>query len=170
MKDLQLEMEKDKKDCLKVDDSDIYSTHHPYIAPFLKMWLQFSQCHYKMLLINISAVYLTLGLLISLQPPFFPSEAEKKGATPAQYGFMFGITNLTIFILSPIFGKYGSRIGPKLCFNIGAVLQGVSGFLCAFLTYCTTTGSFIGLAYLLRALEGLGEKGFSTLFQIPEIQ
>ena len=147
-----LKMEKGEKDCLKPKDTNN--------STLMKIWLQFSQCHYKMLLVNISAVYLTLGLLISLQPPFFPSEAEKKGATPSQYGFMFGITNLTIFIISPIFGKYGSRIGPKLCFNIGAVLQGVSGFLCAFLTYCTTTESFIGLAYTLRALEGLGEIRF----------
>ena len=97
-----------------------------------------------------------MGLLISLQPPFFPSEAEKKGATAAEYGFVFGIANLSLFIFSPIFGKYGTKIGPKLCFNVGAVLQGVSGFLFAFLPYLTSTGAFIGLAYVLRFLEGLG--------------
>ena len=43
-------------------------------------------------------VYISLGLLISLQPPFYPSEAEKMGATPAQYGFVFGIANLSLFL------------------------------------------------------------------------
>ena len=98
-----------------------------------------------------------MGLLISLQPPFFPSEAEKKGATAAEYGFVFGIANLSLFIFSPIFGKYGTKIGPKICFNAGAVLQGVSGFLFAFLPYFDSTGAFIGSAYVLRFLEGLGK-------------
>ena len=35
-------------------------------------------------------------------------------------------------------------------------MQGVSGFLFAFLPYCTTTGAFIGLSYLLRFIEGFG--------------
>ena len=118
--------------------------------------LELSKCHYITLSVNISAVYIALGLLISLQPPFFPSEAEKMGATPAEYGFVFGIANLSLFIFSPIFGRFGPKIGTKTCFNLGAVLQGVSGFLFAFLPYLKTTGSFIGLAYLLRFLEGLG--------------
>ena len=122
----------------------------------IKMAIQLSKCHYITLCFNISAVYIALGLLISLQPPFFPSEAEKMGATPAEYGFVFGIANLSLFIFSPVFGKYGPRIGPKTCFNLGAVLQGVSGFLFAFLPYLNTTASFIGLSYFLRFLEGLG--------------
>lgn len=97
--------------------------------------LQLSKCHYVVLSFNISAVYIALGLLISLQPPFFPSEAEKMGATPAEYGFVFGIANLSLFIFSPVFGKYGPKIGPKTCFNIGAVLQ----VLCDFGTYSKFT-------------------------------
>jgi len=118
--------------------------------------LELSKCHYISLSVNISAVYIALGLLISLQPPFFPSEAEKKGATAAEYGFVFGIANLSLFLFSPVFGKYGTQIGPKICFNAGAVLQGVSGFLFAFLPYFDSTAAFIGLAYVLRFLEGLG--------------
>ena len=34
--------------------------------------------------LSVAAAYVTWGLLISLQPPFYPSEAEKKGATPSQ--------------------------------------------------------------------------------------
>ena len=50
-------------------------------------------------------------------------KAVKMGATPAQYGFVFGIANLSLFLFSPVFGKYGTKFGPKLCFNFGAVLQ-----------------------------------------------
>ena len=31
--------------------------------------------------------YIVWGALISLQPPFYPTEAEKKGATPSQVSF-----------------------------------------------------------------------------------
>ena len=37
-------------------------------------------------------------MLIYLQPTFYPSEAEEIGATPAQYGFVFGIANLSLFL------------------------------------------------------------------------
>ena len=95
-------------------------------------------------------------MLISLQPPFYPSEAVLKGATPSEYGFVFGITNFSLFIFSPIFGKYGSKIGLKMCFNIGAVTQGVSGFMFAFLPYCDSLALFLTISYLLRFMEGLG--------------
>ena len=45
------------------------------------------------------------------------------------------------------------------------VLQGISGFLFAFLPYIDSTAAFIGLAYFLRFMEGLGEK-FSTKIRI----
>ena len=112
--------------------------------------------HSVFLLINISGVYLTLGLLLSIQFPLYPSEAEKMGATPGEYGFVFGIANLSIFIFSPIFGSYATKIGPKTCFTCGATLQGVSGFLFVFLPYCQTTTLFISLSYVFRFLEGLG--------------
>jgi MFS family permease len=46
-----------------------------------------------------------------------------------QYGFVFGIVSLAGFISSPIFGKYGEKIGPKLVYNIGGFTQGIVGIL-----------------------------------------
>ena len=108
------------------------------------------------LAINISFLYIAIGSLMSLQPAFYPSEAESKGATASQYGLVFGITPLTLFICGPIFGRYGSKIGAKFCFISGAVLEGVSAVLFAFLMYCENTGTFIGLSYVLRIIQGVG--------------
>ena len=55
-----------------------------------------------------------------------------------------------------LFTVQNSQIGPKICFNLGAVMQGVSGFLFAFLPYCEGVALFISLSYLLRFIEGLG--------------
>ena len=37
--------------------------------------------------ISIVFAFTIWGVLISLTPPFYPSEAEKKGATPSQVRF-----------------------------------------------------------------------------------
>ena len=44
--------------------------------------------------LSIILAFITLGALISLTPPFYPAEAEKKGATPSQVnivGFEFSM-------------------------------------------------------------------------------
>ena len=40
--------------------------------------------------------------MISLQPPFYPYEAELKGANPEEYGSVFGAFYLGAFITCPI--------------------------------------------------------------------
>ena len=44
---------------------------------------------------------MSVGLCASLQATFYPIEAELKGASPAEYGAVFGIIHLSLFI----FGK-----------------------------------------------------------------
>ncbi len=36
------------------------------------------------MLINPKLAYFGWGLILAVMPPFYPSEAEKKGATPSQ--------------------------------------------------------------------------------------
>ena len=102
---------------------------------------------------SIFLAYIGWGLLLSLQPPFYPSEAEKKGATPSQYGFVFGIANLAAFLFAPFFGRYGSKIGPKILYNFGAFTQGFVGITFGFLVYIENAGAFLGLSYLLRLVS-----------------
>jgi hypothetical protein len=42
----------------------------------------------------------------SIFPTIFPHEAMEKGMSQTQIGFQFGIFQLTLFLLYPIFGKY----------------------------------------------------------------
>ena len=87
---------------------------------------------------------------MSLQPPFYPSEAERKGATPSQYGFVYGTLSLAAFIFAPIIGRYGGKVGSKVLFNIGAFTQGLVGILFGFLDFVETTTSFLCLSYTFR--------------------
>ena len=45
---------------------------------------------------------------VSLQAPFFPNEAEKKGASSTIYGLVFGVYELMIIMFSPVFGRFVS--------------------------------------------------------------
>jgi MFS family permease len=106
---------------------------------------------------SVAGGYTGWGLMLSLQPSFYPTEAEKKGATPSQYGFVFGILNLAALIFAPIFSQYGYAIGAKLLYNIGAFVQAIVALLFGFLIYCQSTELFLGLSYFLRFIDGVGE-------------
>ena len=138
------------------------------------------------LAVCIVCAYVVWGALISIPPTFYPTEAENKGAAPAQvsdscilvfillflkiksmlhfinqiifnisfstkkYGSVFGIANIAAFISAPFFGVYGTTIGAKILYNIGALLQALAGIAFAFLPYVDNTTAFLGMSYLLR--------------------
>lgn len=86
-----------------------------------------------MLIFILAIINLGTAAIVSLQAPFFPAEvclfetcshylvshnlvlhflcfyilqAEMKGANPSEYGLVFGVYELVIFLTSPIYGKY----------------------------------------------------------------
>jgi len=93
------------------------------------------------------------AVCVSLQAPFYPAEAERKGATASQYGLVFGIFELTVFVSSPIFGKYLTRLNPKFLFNIGLFVTGICSILFGILDRVTSAEDFIGLSYMVRIVE-----------------
>ena len=62
-------------------------------------------------LVLFCAVYVAWGLTDSIQAPFYPIVAESKGASVGEYGSVFGVIHLAIFVSGPIFGKYMQHLG-----------------------------------------------------------
>ena len=114
------------------------------------------------ILVIIALADLCSAICISLQAPFFPAEAEKKGATATEYGLVFGIFELVVFLVSPIYGQYISKIGPKFMFNAGIFITGSTCILFGFLNHIATTKAFVGLAFAVRIVEAMGNAGFLT--------
>lgn len=56
-------------------------------------------------------------------------QAEKKGCTATEYGLVFGIFELVVFLVSPIYGAHLNKIGPKLLFNAGILTTGTCAIL-----------------------------------------
>jgi MFS family permease len=67
-----------------------------------------------------------------------------------QYGFVFGIVNLTAFICCPIFSYVGKIIGPKKIYNIGGLTLGITTIVFGTLIYIKDAKTFIDLSYLLK--------------------
>ncbi|XP_076332330.1 MFS-type transporter SLC18B1-like isoform X2 [Tachypleus tridentatus] len=99
---------------------------------------------------------------ISVQAPFFPQEAEKKGASPTEYGLIFGIFEFTVLLASPIYGKLMFHISPKFLLTSGTFVAGICSILFGFIDRARMGTTFIILAFLIRTLEGLGSAAFQT--------
>ena len=58
-------------------------------------------------------------------------------------------------ILNPFSGTLSVKIGIKKVLCIGAVLESISGFFFAFLSYSQDVNYFIGFSCILRFVEGV---------------
>ncbi|XP_058803073.1 MFS-type transporter SLC18B1-like [Phymastichus coffea] len=113
-------------------------------------------------LIVISIADFANAVCVSLQAPFYPQEAEKKGATATEYGLVFGIFELVVFIISPIYGQRINRIGPKILFNGGILTTGTCAIFFGLLDKVEGHYPFIILSFVIRIIEALGNAAFLT--------
>eukprot|EP00092_Neocalanus_flemingeri_P030917 GFUD01033574.1.p1 GENE.GFUD01033574.1~~GFUD01033574.1.p1 ORF type:complete len:505 (-),score=68.91 GFUD01033574.1:56-1570(-) len=98
----------------------------------------------------------SVGLCASLQATFYPIEAGRKGATASQFGAVFGIIHLSLFIFGPLVGKYLSIWGVKAIFPAGFIIDGGTFILFGMLQWVNDTTMFLVFSYLIRFLEGVG--------------
>ena len=102
------------------------------------------------------------AVCVSLQAPFYPAEAEKKGATATEYGLVFGVFELTVFLVSPFLGKHLNRWGAKRLFNVGIFTTGTCSILFGLLDKIEDGNWFIVLSFVVRAVEAVGNSAFLT--------
>jgi len=102
------------------------------------------------------------AMCVSMQAPFYPHEAEKKGCMPSEYGLVFGIFELTVFLVSPIIGANMNRMGMKFTLNFGIGTVGVTSIMFGFLDRIDNAKTFLALSFVLRIIEACGNSGFLT--------
>ena len=110
-------------------------------------------------LILITGLIMTLniiwGFLVSIQLPFFPIEAKRKGASPSEFDPVFGVVNLAELITSPFVSKLVKRFKLRNIFILGVVLLSVASNTFGFLVFLNDTTGFLVSAYILRIMEGV---------------
>jgi len=115
-----------------------------------------SKAYFIRTIIPFLMLQFSVGLCASLQATFYPIEAGLKGATASQFGAVFGIIHLSLFIFGPLVGKYLSIWGVKAIFPAGFIIDGGTFILFGMLQWVNDTTMFLVFSYLIRFLEGVG--------------
>ena len=102
------------------------------------------------------------GIAGSIQAPFYPEEATKKGVNQTHVGLVFATYHFTIFTTSLMFGKYIGKLGAKRMVYVGVLLMGLCAVAFGFLDYINTSTNFLMMSYIVRAIEALGHSSFKT--------
>ncbi|XP_015916843.1 MFS-type transporter SLC18B1 [Parasteatoda tepidariorum] len=156
--------EKLNKSQEKLNKSQENEKSKEYSSQEIEKPAQTSPRAYKKMYIIISLVYANFWMAasVSLQAPFFPKEAESKGATPTQYGLVFGVFELVVIIMSPIYGKLIPRVSPKFLITCGVFVGGVACCVFGVLDYVPAGKQYIALAFVVRIVEGFGAAALMT--------
>ncbi|KAK3706561.1 hypothetical protein RRG08_055001 [Elysia crispata] len=116
----------------------------------------------KISFVLLATSNLFAGCGFSLLAPFFPQEAEKKGASNTAVGLIFSSFQLVIFIFSPIYGNYLTKIGAKFMFVSGIFVGGACSILFGLLNKCPPGNTFVIMCFACRSVEALGMTGLLT--------
>ncbi|XP_022254884.1 MFS-type transporter SLC18B1-like, partial [Limulus polyphemus] len=105
---------------------------------------------------------LLVGACYSLLAPFFPQEAEKKGASSTEYGMVFSVYELVGFIFAPVYGRLLPILKAKFLTYCGLFVCGSCCILFGFLDKAEPGSTFLILAIAVRIVEGLGGGAYYT--------
>ncbi|XP_008527645.1 MFS-type transporter SLC18B1 isoform X2 [Equus przewalskii] len=109
------------------------------------------------LFVLISTASLNLGSMMcySILGPFFPQEAEKKGASNTVIGMIFGCYALFELVASLVFGKYLVHVGAKFMFVAGMFVSGGVTILFGVLDQVPEGPIFIAMCFLVRVTDAI---------------
>ncbi|CAI5456359.1 unnamed protein product [Caenorhabditis angaria] len=113
-------------------------------------------------LIMLCLANLCSTVAFSCIAPFYPTEANEKNLTETEIGIVFGVFEFTMFIVSPIFGKYIIKIGAKRLFVLGLAITGITAILFGFLNFLPSGELFFWFSFLIRIVEAIGDAAFVT--------
>lgn len=117
----------------------------------------------RYLYLSLIVVTIFVGsMCFSLQGPIFPEEAAKKGLHATQYGFVFGVFQLVVFITSPIYGKMIGHIGATFLLKAGVFATAWCTVLFGFLGESPPGETFLGLSAAVRIATAFGEAAVYT--------
>ncbi|XP_064489792.1 MFS-type transporter SLC18B1-like [Ornithodoros turicata] len=102
------------------------------------------------------------AMSFSLQAPFFPKQAEEKGATPTEYGLIFSSFYFTTFLVAPLYGKLVGLISPNYLMVGGLFFNCISVTSFGFVNLVPGRYAFVATAFIIRITEGLGSAAFVT--------
>ena len=90
---------------------------------------------------NLLQITLYLFLFVVLSPILKLNILRCKGATATEYGLVFGIFELTVFLVSPVVGRFLPWVGATRAFCLGIFITGSMCVLFGLLNYIQVTSA-----------------------------
>ncbi|XP_061551823.1 MFS-type transporter SLC18B1 isoform X1 [Phycodurus eques] len=113
-------------------------------------------------LISMASVNFSSMICYSILGPFFPVEAEKKGASQTVVGVIFGCYAVSNLIGSLILGRYIVQIGAKTMLIAGLFVSSGCTILFGLLDRVPGGPVFIALCIIVRSVDAVGFAGAMT--------
>ncbi|XP_077477175.1 MFS-type transporter SLC18B1 [Stigmatopora argus] len=107
-------------------------------------------------LISMASVNFSSMICYSILGPFFPIEAEKKGASQTVVGVIFGCYAVSNLIGSLILGRYIVQIGAKMMLITGLFVSSGCTILFGLLDRVPAGPVFIALCIIVRSVDAVG--------------
>lgn len=107
-------------------------------------------------IVLLSFFFFLTSSYYSLLAPFLPQEAIKKGMSQTQIGIIFGVYQLILLVLSPIFGKYLDVIGIRFLFVGGLFLSSGSEIIFSVLKMSPNGWTYFILMVACRIVTAIG--------------
>ncbi|XP_061899167.1 MFS-type transporter SLC18B1 [Entelurus aequoreus] len=107
-------------------------------------------------LISMASVNFSSMICYSILGPFFPIEAEKKGASQTVVGIIFGCYAVSNLIGSLVLGRYIVQIGAKMMLILGLFLSSGCTILFGLLDRVPAGPTFIALCIVVRSVDAVG--------------
>ncbi|XP_061700467.1 MFS-type transporter SLC18B1 isoform X2 [Syngnathoides biaculeatus] len=107
-------------------------------------------------LISMASVNFSSMICYSILGPFFPIEAEKKGASQTTVGVIFGCYAVSNLIGSLILGRYIVPIGAKMMLITGLFVSSGCTILFGLLDRVPAGPVFIALCVIVRSVDAVG--------------
>ncbi|KAJ8910904.1 hypothetical protein NQ315_003958 [Exocentrus adspersus] len=95
----------------------------------------------------------------SWESVFSVTRAEKKGCSATEYGLVFGIFELVVFVISPIYGQHLNKIGLKLTFNGGIYTTAKKEIIVYYILRLRSELLFTEKFYILRRSQEYNFRG-----------
>ncbi|XP_077990766.1 MFS-type transporter SLC18B1-like [Glandiceps talaboti] len=115
-----------------------------------------------LILLSMCLANLSDFLMYSVLAPFFPTEAQHKGASTFEVGLIFGVYAFVVFVCSPLFGKLIPIIGAKTVFLTGSLVGGSTCVIFGFLNRVPSGTMFVALCFVVRIFEAIGAAASSV--------
>lgn len=113
-------------------------------------------------LISMASVNFSSMICYSILGPFFPAEAEKKGASQTVIGLIFGCYAVCNLIGSLVLGRYIVQIGAKFMLIAGLFVSSGCTIMFGLLDRVPSGPAFIALCFIVRSIDAVGFAGAMT--------